>query len=487
MSHQTSSLPRGPLAVLAALFVVVAAGWAWAIPPFEKPDELGHYAYARFVATERRLPVQGADGPWVEAEDQQPPAYYAVAALAWGLARGLGAPDVRPTEARFAPAIDRPDAAPPDRVRYLQPLPPRDRCGHLPCAVLLLRGLSLALFALGLLPLFRIAQATFGAAPGLAIAAAALAAFVPQVTFIATSVSNDGPAAAWAAMITAMLLRPAPADARAARRGAVVLGAMLGLGWMVKSTILPLWPLAVFVRPARGDARPMSRGSLVALVAAVAVVVALPWAARNVTLYGSVLASAEQLRPEAFAWNLRPKSLFSMYFLTQFPWYLSRSAWGVFGMLNAFLPPAVYAIWNAVLLVSATGLWLHAVRRVRWWRLPGERAGVPRSGPWPEGRTLAVLASAIGLTIAGIVLYNLVVTQPQGRYLLPALGPLACAVVLGLAEIAHWVRGVAARMLGTGGPRAAPRWAPMWVWAAVAALAATNVATLAWVVATYYP
>ena len=105
----------------------------------------------------------------------------------------------------------------------------------------------------------------------------------------------------------------------------------------------------------------------------------------------------------------------------------------------------------------------------------------------PEGRTLAVLASAIGLTVAGIVYYNLQVTQPQGRYLLPALGPLACAVVLGLSEIAHRVRHFATQLPGAAAHRALDRSAPVGALAVVVALAAINVATLAWVVATYYP
>lgn len=488
MPQRTPSPSRRSLVVLVALFAIAAAGWAWAIPPFEKPDELGHFAYARFVATEHRLPVQGQDGPWVEAEDQQPPAYYVVSALVWRTARLLGVSDVPLSEIRLAPAYEQPDASPPNRVRYVQPLSRRDRCGRSPCGVLLLRGLSLALFALGLPALHRIAQAAFGGAAGLSLAAVALAAFVPQVTFIASSISNDGSAAAWAAVLTAMLLRPAPADGRAARRHAAAFGVMLGLGSLVKSTLLPLWPLVVFVRPPRGDARRATRLGLVALAAGLAVLAALPWAARNVVLYGSVLANAEAVRPEDFAWNLSPKSLFSSYFVSQFPWLLARSTWGLFGMMNALLPPTVYLAWRTLLQLAGAGLVLHLGRRLMARRGRGAGDGVSRHAAFdPEPRTLAVLASAIGLTVAGLVYYNLQVTQPQGRYLFPALGPLACAVVLGLAELAHQARLVAARLLGVGAPHAAGRWAPFGAWAVVVALAGINLATLAWVVATYYP
>lgn len=50
-----------PPAGLAVAFAVLSVGWAMAVPPFEKPDEISHYAYGRMIADEARLPVQGSE------------------------------------------------------------------------------------------------------------------------------------------------------------------------------------------------------------------------------------------------------------------------------------------------------------------------------------------------------------------------------------------------------------------------------------------
>ena len=87
--------PRG-----AALLVMLAAGatvvtYLLVVPPFEPPDELAHFQYARFVATTGTLPsaVPAHDSEWRTSsyEFVQQPLYY-IAAAAVLRAAGLDTP-----------------------------------------------------------------------------------------------------------------------------------------------------------------------------------------------------------------------------------------------------------------------------------------------------------------------------------------------------------------------------------------------------------
>jgi hypothetical protein len=48
--------PPGPLAALLGIVTVVGLCWALAVPPWQSPDELSHYAYVESLATGFRLP-----------------------------------------------------------------------------------------------------------------------------------------------------------------------------------------------------------------------------------------------------------------------------------------------------------------------------------------------------------------------------------------------------------------------------------------------
>jgi hypothetical protein len=45
-----------PLAGLSVLYAAIALCWLCVLPPFEGPDELQHYDYARYVAVTGHLP-----------------------------------------------------------------------------------------------------------------------------------------------------------------------------------------------------------------------------------------------------------------------------------------------------------------------------------------------------------------------------------------------------------------------------------------------
>ena len=79
------------VAGLLILFLLLATVYNATSPPFEAPDEIGHFYYVVHLLQSRRLPVVPASGPppHYEHEGIQPPLYYAGAAL---FVRALSAP-----------------------------------------------------------------------------------------------------------------------------------------------------------------------------------------------------------------------------------------------------------------------------------------------------------------------------------------------------------------------------------------------------------
>lgn len=128
--------------------------------------------------------------------------------------------------------------------------------------LLLLRLLGAALGAMAVAATGVAANVVFGRAD-LAIAVAACVAFLPQFTFIVTSVSNDSLVVALGAVMVSLLARsrtrslyhdPHPAThpvgwARYGAAEAVCMGVVAGLAAITKLTLLPISFLVVLYRP----------------------------------------------------------------------------------------------------------------------------------------------------------------------------------------------------------------------------------------------
>ena len=99
------------LAVLLALFILLAGIYSIVVPPFETPDEIWHMAFVQHVASGQGLPVSAPNTPalWRQQGVQSPLYYLAAAALtAW-----IDQSDFPAIYARANPhaAIGRPDAS----------------------------------------------------------------------------------------------------------------------------------------------------------------------------------------------------------------------------------------------------------------------------------------------------------------------------------------------------------------------------------------
>jgi hypothetical protein len=369
------------------------AAWSFVVPVFEAPDEPAHWQYARYLHDHWSLPRYEAGFE----EANSPPLYYLAIAP---LAVEAGSPSmVIATDDRQQPISLAPPRtflnAQEDVGRYW-PI----RFGRL-VSVLMSVGTVWVTYLAG--------RAATGQA-GTGLVAALLVALLPQFAFRGAQVSNDALVTLFSGATTlgiARLLASGFTWPRALWTSAAFAGAYLS-----KISAIALGPAValalVAAAPAAGwRARAVRLWSL-----GLAVALVLPWSLRNQLLYGDPFASGAMA--SAVAHIITPRSLFSSYFLSHFPIILFCSFVGAFGWLSLLLPKWVYAVYAGGGLAAAAGL-----LRATWRR------------SLPPALAAALVLIALG-TLAVVVRINLQFTQPQGRYLFPALTALGVLAAVGL-------------------------------------------------------
>lgn len=396
------------LALILVAFLVLHALYTWAVPLGEGPDEPGHVAYALFLATERRLPVQRAapQAPDVPGEGHQPPLAYllAVPALAWLPA------DQRQIRLTVNPAFlwaggDEPGA-------FMRGSWERWPWTGLSLGWRLARALSGVWGALAVLCTYLAARRLAPAEPLLALLAASLAAFNPQFLFISALVSNDALLAALGAALLWWCLTPA--SSALARGWAVGAGVLLGLALLTKQSALLFGPLLLWGAWRVAGGRPGQFVALTFLWGGVALLIAGWWFGRNALLYGDLFGLAAfraEFAGQPFDWR---DPLAWSGALRQ----LAGSFWARFGWMS--LRPPGWTLWiYAALGALALAGWLLRLAR-----------GAPASA-W-SGPLLA-LAMASAWTLAFALAAGLVAWQ--GRMLFPALAASSTLLAAGLTGL----------------------------------------------------
>ncbi len=406
------------LGLLLLAYVALGALFAVRTPVWQAPDEPAHYNYVH----------QLADGHWPVIEPGDWDQAY--------LSEVVGS--------EFDPAypvvgITYEDWQPP--LYYLAQWPVyRLSGGSLPA----MRLLSV-LFGAGVVALAWVAgRAVFDGDAPRALAVAAFVAFLPQHLAILGSVNNDSLAELIIAAILALLVLPWPD--RPPRRRLLALGLLLGAGFLTKATAYLMAPvIGVFllarywpVKPDRSAVEQpvggrISSADLSGLVRALllvfvpALLLGLLWWGRNVSVYGGLDVMAKGAHDAVVVGQPRTAEWIAQYGLSgtigRFLRTTFTSFWGQFGWMAAPLPgwmvgPLLVGTVAAVVgLAVVSGQWSVAGRRKRLQTL--------------------VLGLTFLLTLALLVFYNLTFVQHQGRYLFPALIPIAVGFTAGLG---YWLR-----------------------------------------------
>lgn len=403
-----------PGVLITALYLLASLVYNVTTPLWEAPDEVGHFGYILHIVQHKSLP-QMEIGQLGEAH--QPPLYYLLGAL-FVIPVDLSDPTGmwRPNPRFIWSGGGRePNIGLHSEEEYRWPYRGWALALHL------VRFFSSLLGAGTVWLVYQIARYVFKERT-LSALAACVVAFNPQFLFITASANNDN-LLTFAA--TGLLLYSLDLQRRIVRGDSVPLPRWLGLGgwiWAIvltKLTGLAVAGVAVFslllVGWRQGRLSQTIRGLILALL--LVVLGTSWWWVRNWRLYGDPLGW--KMYQQVFAVNLRstPLSLsdYPALFRTQY-----HSFWGVFGWMTIRAPSWFYQLTTWAVSLALLG-WLVQVliRRVRRYNVS----------------SLLYLGTVIlaqeGFLIAIVQRSN--ESMWQGRYLFPAIAPIAIFLAGGWA------------------------------------------------------
>ena len=431
-------MEKGLVGVLLAAFFVTGLAYSLIVPPFETPDEIYHYAFARHLAAGNGLPVQGPEktGPW-EQEGSQPPLYYGLVAFATaGIDQsGLDSFAVQNPRANLG------DPLQPGNKNFMLYSARSRPLNGVNLALHVGRWISLVLGTLTVYFTYLLARYAFPSDIWSRLVATSLVATIPQFTFISASLSNDN-------MITAVsaatLVSLAALGGRTERKYIlwwewIGLGLLLSLGALSKLQGLGLSLAAsyTFTLYAR---RQNSWGNLVRgaiWVGSIVLIVAGWWYVRNLILYGDPFGTINLL--SVTGERVEPLTLSGLYGELR---GLQMSFWGIFGWFSILLPSWTYTLFEMLTALAALGAILVWIRS-----LGASRRKIAKR----EQRVNAVEVSFVWAFISLLLLaYWISVAQgSQGRLLFPAISALAVVAVVGLGFWAGFLPRVVRVALGT--------------------------------------
>lgn len=396
-----------------AIFIIILTGYLIAgalfalyTPPWQAPDEPAHYNYVRQVAEKGCCP-RIEIGDWhsdylehlksakfapesldrlytIQYEDHHPPLYYLLAAPVFKLGNG---------------------------------------------DLTALRLLSVALGAITVALTYAIGKRMLPKQPQVALGAMALVAFSPQHLAMMSAVNNDALAEAIVALALLWMVRYLKGNAVPIWQ----FGLIAGMAILCKVTIyflLLVFPLAIFLTWRQQANRTSVLFQRIAAFFLVAFIVGGAWWLRNTSVYGFPdflglaahdLVVADQLRTADaivdHGWNS---------YLQQFMAVTFKSFWGQFGWmalpLDGVLGGWIYRAFALLTLLGLSGT-LMTVR---------SSFSVEDSDRAERRRIGIIFATTIVVVFLAFLYYNIEFVQWQGRYLFPALIPIALILVVGI-------------------------------------------------------
>lgn len=414
-------IPWRHLLPVAALYLAVTSCWLIAIPPFEGPDELQHYDYARYVAATGHLPDHAParlnEGGWFTAEWLQEPAYY----WALGQALRLVGAGTAPLQFLENPYSRWHGGVVASLLRHDTPVAPALARG-----VLVGRIASLLAGFITLFCVFGAVHAYTGRSRIAALAAASVA-LIPEFGVHHMLVSNDPAACCLASIASLLWIRWYVSGAPQTWQAPAAIGTVSGLAIATKLTtafLLAMGPLLFLVRYRLAKDRTSDATHRLPLwqCAAVWIVTVLAGGAwnfvRNWRLFGDPLATALKhtlLAQQGDVVHFHPGELSSYRNLAHviFHGFWVSVGWTDWGPEATWIW-LLYGLLTMVLLLAVGAAVVKASR--------------------PEG-LVSVLLVVVVLNAAAFAAALALTPGNSMRYLLPLTVPLAVIVVAGLQEL----------------------------------------------------
>ncbi|MEM2370851.1 MAG: DUF2142 domain-containing protein [Candidatus Bathyarchaeia archaeon] len=420
-AERVRKIERLLLALLLSLTFVRGCLYIALTPPWQAPDENGHFEYAWLIAHLRRLPAVGESSPTFEEE--------LVSSLyEWRYGKFIGRPlpPKMPAHINELPqnlfavrsrsALGRFSLAYIWTALFIWPLRHQDLLIQLYAARLSSLVLNLGIIWLA----WHIFKALMSGQPNAVAAMTAFVVFLPQHTFINSAV-GDGPLAELSACIVLYgWLRLILSPFRWQHLLTVFVGTLLGI-W-TKRTVAFLIPLdivmlIVFYRLAFYR-EPTCIGRLIVVTLAVLTIFIFMVAVSKSTVGHWMYTVYRQWEADPrFYWKNERVSL------DQVIRYTFESFWAQFGWMNV---RAGYGWYLLVYILIAFAIEGWVMPRSRFW-------GVLPPMVWLMGLALLL---AIGGWLAFTITYPTGLAYCQGRYLFPVTVPVAFFIVGG------WMRNV---------------------------------------------
>lgn len=404
-----SALEKASFVSILAAYLLAGALFAINTPAWQAPDEPAHFNYVRQVVENGCCPRIKA-GDWqgeyhqllttvkfapehledlhtIQYEDHHPPLYYLLASIVFKLSGG---------------------------------------------DLTMLRLLSVALGAFTVILSCFISRRLFPRQPQIALAVMALVAFLPQHLAMMSAVNNDALAEAIVAVGLLWILRCLQGEDIPTWQ----LGIIAGLALLCKITIYflaLLFPLAILLRWRKSESPIATLLRDLAIFAAVALLIGGGWWLRNISVYdfpdflglgAHDAVVSDQLRTADHiargGWGTYLEQILTVTF---------NSFWGQFGWmalpLDSVLGGWIYRGFGLYTLAGISGLMLSL------WSLRAKLASA-QFADGPSRNIITVFVANVALVLLAYVYYNIEFVQWQGRYLFPALIPIALGLVAGL-------------------------------------------------------
>jgi len=398
--------PKAVLCIVILLFVLLGVLNSVITPLFEAPDELWHFAFVRYLALNKSLPVQPKEGTdiWLR-ESGQPPLYYLATAPIVAAFDTSDFPDfVRFNVAHPAVTANSRSDAP--NIFIHTPYEAFPYRGSV-LVIHLLRLFTLVWGVGAVIGVYLVARELMPDSQWLPLAAVGLTAFNPHFIYISSVVNNDAAVACLATLTLWLCLRLLKNPA--SRKCQIGLGAVLGLALLSKLSALALLGVVglALVMIWRRDRNIRAFFTRVLTVFGLSLLIAGWWYARNWQLYGDPLGWSVWLAHAGM------EELGILDLLRQIP-QVAELFWSPYD--------ALFPAWSLWLLAAAT---LTAV--IGWVRVLTRRELVGRF--FVEG----VILSAVWFAVLCISLLRFMSLTPaaNGRLLFPGIAAFSTLWVLG--------------------------------------------------------
>ncbi len=422
---------HAPLALILALHLALAATFAALNPLGEAPDEPAHFRYAQFIAGHGRPPATLAERAAAGYRAAWPPLYHLLAAapvVAVGSAPPTRLKAVGDSPRRLLPTNGQTIAAFIHTDDEAWPWRGVTLAWHLARLV----SVALSTLAVGVTYFiaFKVTRQR-----GLAAAAAAIHAALPQFLFIGSAVSDDSLLVLLSSLVLLVVVDYTQQIDFPRFGRWLLLGGLLGLATVTKYNALPLWGMVLLWsvwlarRREAGVLRSLA-ASLVPLLLGAALTAGwwfiFVWANFNrVTELGWLAGSLAALAAGTADASLRQLSAGAPLTLPPPTNWLSwagtlfQTFWGSFGGGSTIN----FLLWHYGLLAGVCGLALFGLWRTR------------RRLPTAARLLLAVPLFFLPLPLLRFALSGSLIETAQGRHLFPALPAIVLGLAWGLAHI----------------------------------------------------